>query len=85
VVMGVLAVRLQGLNKTLEWDGEKMEFTNINESDEIKICIEDHFTITDGHPTFDRKYIDPINARQFSREMIRHTYRYGWSLPEMPA
>ena len=25
VVMGVLAVRLQGLNKTLVWDGEKMD------------------------------------------------------------
>jgi len=24
VVMGVLAVRLQGLNKELEWNGEKM-------------------------------------------------------------
>ncbi len=33
VVMGVLAVRLQGLNKELEWDGEKMIFTNISGSD----------------------------------------------------
>ena len=85
VVMGVLAVRLQGLNKTLEWDGNKMEFTNINDSDEIKICVEDHFNIADGHPTFDRKYTDPINAKQFSKEMIKHTYRQGWNLPEMPA
>jgi len=85
VVMGVLAVRLQGLNKTLEWDGEKMEFTNINDNDSIKICVEDHFNITDGHPTFDRKYTDPINAKQFAAEMIQHTYRNGWSLPEMPA
>ena len=38
VVMGVLAVRLQGLNKELEWDGEKMEFTNINDDEEIKNC-----------------------------------------------
>ncbi len=84
VVMGVMAVRLQGLNKTLTWDGDKMEFTNINDSEEIKICVEDHFSITDGHPTFDRKYTDPINAKQFSKEMIRHTYRNGWTLPEMP-
>ena len=36
VVMGVLAVRLQGLNKTLEWDGVKMEFTNINDTEDDK-------------------------------------------------
>ncbi|MCK7531166.1 MAG: hypothetical protein MZV63_09050 [Marinilabiliales bacterium] len=51
----------------------------------IKICVEDHFSITDGHPTFDRKYTDPINAKQFAEEMIKHNYRSGWSLPEMPA
>ncbi len=85
VVMGVLAVRLQGLNKTLEWDGVKMEFTNINDTETIKICVEDHFSITDGHPTFNRKYTDPINVKQFAEEMIKHNYRSGWSLPEMPA
>jgi len=85
VVMGVLAVRLQGLNKTLEWDGENMEFTNISDADTMKICIEDNFSITDGHPTFDRKWTDPINAKQFAAEMIKHNYRSGWSLPEMPA
>ena len=85
VVMGVLAVRLQGLNKTLNWDGDKMEFTNINDADTIKICLEDHFNITDGHPTFDSKYTDPINAKQFAHEMIKHTYRDGWTLPDMPA
>lgn len=84
VVMGVMAVRLQGLNKTLSWDGDKMEFKNINDSEEIKICVEDHFSITDGHPTFDRKLTDPINAKHFSEEMIKHNYREGWSLPEMP-
>ncbi len=85
VVMGVLAVRLQGLNKTLEWDGVKMEFTNINDTETIKICVEDHFSITDGHPTFNRKYTEPINVKQFAEEMIKHNYRSGWSLPEMPA
>jgi hypothetical protein len=85
VVMGVLAVRLQGLNKTLEWNGEKMQFTNINDTETIKICLEDHFSITDGHPTFNRKYTDPINVKQFAEEMIKHNYRNGWSLPEMPA
>jgi len=85
VVMGVLAVRLQGLNKELEWDGEKMEFTNISDSETLKICVEDNFTVTDGHPTFDKKWTDPMTAKQFAAEMIKHTYRKGWSLPDMPA
>jgi len=84
VVMGVLAVRLQALNKTLEWDGEKMEFTNINNKEEIKIVVEDHFTIKDGHPTFSKKWTDPMNAKEFAGEMIKHTYRDDWSLPAMP-
>ncbi|MBS0009881.1 MAG: Gfo/Idh/MocA family oxidoreductase [Bacteroidales bacterium] len=84
VVMGVLAVRLQGLNKELEWDGEKMEFTNISGSEEIKIVIEDNFSIKDGHPTFNKKWTDPLNAKEFAAEMIKHTYRDGWTLPAMP-
>ena len=85
VVMGVLAVRLQGLNKELEWNGEKMEFTNIGDEETVRICIEDAFTIKDGHPTFNKKWTDPMNAKKFAAEMIKHNYRSGWSLPEMPA
>jgi hypothetical protein len=84
VVMGVLAVRLQGLNKELEWDGKNMKFTNINDSETIKIVEEDKFSIHDGHPTFDKVYTDPINAKEFAQELIKHTYRDGWTLPEMP-
>ncbi len=85
VVMGVLAVRLQGLNKELEWNGEKMEFTNIADNETLKICIEDSFSIKDGHPTFNKKWTEPMNARQFAAEMVKHNYRQGWSLPQMPA
>jgi len=84
VVMGVLAVRLQGLNKELHWDGEKMEFTNISDSDNVRLTLSDNFTIIDGDPKFDRPNIT-INAKAFANEMIRHTYREGWSLPDMPA
>ncbi len=85
VVMGVLAVRLQGLNKELEWNGEKMEFTNISDEEKLRICLEDNFSVTDGHPTFNRKWTDPMTAKQFASEMIKHTYREGWKLPDMPA
>jgi len=85
VVMGVLAVRLQTLNKELLWDGPNMKFTNINPDEQIKIVMEDKFNITDGNPTFDKVYTDPVPAQQFAAELIKHTYRQGWSLPEMPA
>ncbi len=84
VVMGVLAVRLQGLNKELEWNGEKMEFTNISDTDQVRLTISDNFTIVDGDPKFDRPNIN-MNAKAFAGEMVRHTYRQGWSLPDMPA
>jgi hypothetical protein len=85
VVMGVLAVRLQGLNKELEWDGERMTFTNISANDTIKTVVEDGFEIHDGHPTFDKIWTDEMSARKYAAELIKHTYRDGWSLPEMPA
>ena len=84
VVMGVVAVRLQGLNQELHWDGEKMEFTNIPADATIRSVIKDGFTIKDGHPTFKKTWTEPVNARKFAAELIKHNYREGWALPEMP-
>ena len=85
VVMGVMAVRLQGLNKELQWNGEKMTFTNITASEKIKICTKDAFAIHDGHPTFTREYTKDMDVSTFANELIKHTYRTPWTLPEMPA
>jgi predicted dehydrogenase len=85
VVMGVLAVRLQDLHKELEWDGANMQFTNIGENETLRMVVEDGFTITDGHPSFRKTFTDPINAKAFAEELIKHSYRPGWSLPPMPA
>jgi hypothetical protein len=41
--------------------------------------------IKDGHPSFNKKYTEPANARAFAAELIKHNYRKGWSLPDMPA
>ncbi len=84
VVMGVLAIRLQALNQELHWDGENMKFTNIPADATIKTVIKDGFHIHDGHPTFDKKWTDPVNAQEFAQELIKHTYRNGWKLPDMP-
>jgi hypothetical protein len=85
VVMGVLAVRLKSLNKGLDWDGEKMEFTNIGDNDIIKIVKEEKVKIENGHPTFDRGNTMNANAKQFAAELVKHNYRQGWSLPDMPS
>ncbi|MDP4289879.1 MAG: Gfo/Idh/MocA family oxidoreductase [Bacteroidota bacterium] len=84
VVMGVMAVRLQSLNKELLWDGENMRFTNISDSEQIKVCTLDKFNIKDGHPTFAREYTNPVSATQYASELIKHTYRAPWTLPAMP-
>ena len=82
--MGVVAVRLQGLNMELEWDGEKMEFTNIPADATVQSVIHDGFTIHEGHPTFDKEMTKPVNAREFAKELIKHTYQNGYELPAMP-
>jgi predicted dehydrogenase len=83
VSLGVLSIRLQGLNKSLAWDGENMRFTNISAAEELRIVSSDNFHVKEGHPTFDRKYAK-FNALESAQEYIRNTYREGWSLPAMP-
>ena len=84
VVMGVLGVRLQGLNKELEWDGANMQFKNISDGEKLRLTISDNFKIVDGDPKFDRPNLE-VDAKAFSQELIKHTYRDGWVLPAMPA
>jgi hypothetical protein len=84
VVMGVLAVRLQGLEKELLWDGPNMKFTNISNNEELSFCLDTGLQIIDGHPRFNKKWSDKLNAKAFAEELIKHNYRTGWSLPDMP-
>jgi predicted dehydrogenase len=80
VVMGVLAVRLQGLNRELLWDGPNMQFLNINDNDEIRWIQ----SLGVGAGNMRREMTDPMNAKALAQELIKHTYRDGWSLPAMP-
>ncbi len=84
IAMGVCAIRLQGLNQVLEWDGEKMQFTNIPEGAKVQSMIKDGFTIHDGHPTFNKTYTDPVDARKFAAELIKPVYQNGYVLPDLP-
>jgi len=81
IVMGVLAVRLQSLDRELQWDGPNMKFTNITSSDELKVVTSDDFHVINGHPHFDTKYVT-LNAEETVKEYIKHNYREGWTLPE---
>jgi hypothetical protein len=83
VLLGVLAVRLKALNKPLEWDAEKMRFTNIASNEMLRVMTSNNFVVKDGHPHFDKQYTK-MNALETAKEYIRHTYREGWKLPEMP-
>ncbi len=85
IAMGVVAIRLQGLNQVLEWDGENMKFTNIPEKATVRAMIKDGFSIHDGHPSFNKQYTEPVNAREFAAELIKPKYREGYVLPDMPA
>ncbi|WP_353128036.1 Gfo/Idh/MocA family protein [Parapedobacter pyrenivorans] len=83
VVMGVLAVRLQGLYRELQWDGEHMAFTNIGADEKINVVSVDKFEVIDGDPRFDRQFTE-LNAADAAREWINHTYQNGFTLPAMP-
>ena len=61
-----------------------MRFTNSGDNETLKIVIRDGFTINEGHPTFKKTMTDPLNAKAFAEELIKHNYRSGWSLPSMP-
>jgi hypothetical protein len=78
VVMGNLAVRLQDLKRVLQWDGENMRVTNIDEKDEIRVVTTDKFEVIDGDPRFNTEYAT-INAKNAAEQYIRRTYREGWS------
>jgi hypothetical protein len=71
VVMGNLAVRMQGLRKKLKWDGENMTFTNLTDQDKV--------SFTNGIPGAEPKKIE-LSAKQFAAELVKTSYREGWNL-----
>ncbi|HYQ56878.1 MAG TPA: Gfo/Idh/MocA family oxidoreductase [Draconibacterium sp.] len=77
VLLGILAVRLQSLQRKLQWDGPNIRFNNIGSSDTIRILTRDQFEVSDGLPKFDNNYTS-LPAQGTAEEWIRHTYRNGW-------
>ncbi len=83
VLLGVLAIRLQGLNKILKWDGSKMKFTNIGPNESMNVVKTFGFQMVNGSPNWNIEHIE-LNALEAASEYIKHTYHNGWSLPDMP-
>ena len=84
VLLGVLAIRLKGLNKVLQWDGENMAFTNIGAEETMQVTKVDGFAMIDRMPTWNSERVE-LNALASAEEYIKHEYREGWTLPPMPA
>ncbi len=81
VVMGNLAVRLQSLQKTLEWDSENMKVSNIGASETIRTAKLSPFSsdiVTRKVERQAQSWVEQ-NALEMSNEWIKHTYHNGWS------
>ena len=85
IAMGVCAIRLQGLNQVLEWDGENMKFTNIPAGAKVRAMIKDGFEVHEGHPTFKKEFTEPVDAQQFAAELVKPVYHNGFVLPDLNA
>jgi predicted dehydrogenase len=83
VVMGNLAIRLQSLKKTLLWDSENMQVTNIGADEKIrtaKLFPYSSDIVTKRVERESRKWVEQ-NALEMCNEWIKHEYQNGWSLP----
>ena len=61
-----------------------MQFTNIGDEEQIRLMISSGFTIKAGHPSNNAVMTEPMNAKEFAAELIKHNYRTGWDIPAMP-
>jgi predicted dehydrogenase len=77
VVMGNLAIRLQDLDRILEWDGEKMAITNINPDEKLNLITTHQYKKVNKQPQFNTEY-EEVNALAFSQDLVKHKYREGW-------
>jgi len=82
VVLGNLAVRLQGLQKTLMWDGENMKVTNLSASEKIRTAklLPYSSDIVTGKVENESKKWVKWNALEMCNEWIRHEYHNGYNI-----
>ncbi len=83
VLLGVLAIRLQSMEKTLKWDGDNMEITNIGPHEELEVTQSVRKVLRNGVIRSGSEVVS-LPALETAREYIRHDYHNGWKLPAMP-
>ena len=79
VVMGTVAARLAGLQRTLEWDGENMKFTNIGKEDKIRVPLSVKLDTSRQAPRYESEY-EIINAYDYANSLIYRKPRNGWEM-----
>jgi hypothetical protein len=79
VVMGTVASRLAGLNRVLRWDGENMQFTNINPGDKMRVARTIKINNANGNPRFKKEW-EEIDAYEYAKGLIKRKPRPGWEL-----
>jgi predicted dehydrogenase len=82
VVMGNLAIRLQSLKKTLLWDSENMQVTNIGPGEKIrtvKLLPFQEVPVTRAVERAAKEWVEQ-NALEMCNEWIRHEYQNGFML-----
>ncbi len=77
VLMGNLSVRLQGLKRELEWDGDNMKFKNIDANENLQLIKSHVYKKVNMKPSFKTDRME-VNALEFASELIKHNYREGW-------
>jgi len=50
----------------------------------LKFRLKNDFSIINGDPTWHNKDTEPVNAQEFAAKLVKHQYREGWSIPDMP-
>jgi hypothetical protein len=78
LLVGTLAVRLQSLNRKLQWDSSQMRFLNINKYEEFEVNRQGELYIQNGIPKFDIE-VSKYNASHFVDQTVRPLYRQGWA------
>jgi predicted dehydrogenase len=79
VVMGTVASRLAGLNRILEWDGENMQFTNIDPEEKLVLPKTVSLDVINDVPRYNTERIE-VNALEYANSLIKRPRREGWEL-----
>ncbi len=79
VVMGTVAARLSGLQRILQWDGENMQFTNIEPGEQIRVPKSVKLDTDRPSPRYQTEY-EIIDAYEYAKSLINLKPREGWEL-----